>query len=681
MTDNERFFQIIARHAGVDDSLNFRFIHTPAPKVSEIKGEIFLPCSRLEEIPRIIKKWETYNVYFGPALRRSGNGKKEGISNISNFFSDIDFKDTPRVEAWKRLEEFPVRPGAIVETGGGFQTYWWLKEPLNPEDIPKTETFNKRLAVYFGGDRGATDISHIMRVPGSFNRKPDRNNFQVKILELREDEIDLCDLDYILPLLPSVIPEARIINITSSEEDWLKARRLITGKPRIMAHWITPKPEDRSGHDWRLACLCIEEGITDPKLLYQIILNNPHGKAVAHAKTDKYVEDLISRCLEQFKVEVSGGNQFPKDAIRGLAKDYADAFSEYLESPWAFFAFGFLTLLGSILANRLILDSSIMMQPRLFTILLGESADDRKSESIKQTVNLFCETFGDFTPCYGVGSAEGLAEWIKKHSLTVLIFDEFKGFVSKALIESSVLLPCVNTLFESNRFHSHTKGHSIEVDSGYLSILAASTIDTYQRMWTSAFTDIGHINRLWLVPAKGERKFSIPLSIPEDCKRNLREALRTLVNGIPQTRKILQITPEAFEIFSEWYKNTPPSLFTKRLDTYGHRLMILFCANENKTLVTADITERVVKLLEWQRRVREENDVIDAEGKIARMEEGIRRALRKNNQGITRRELQRVTHYNRAGVFVWNSALKNLLSEEILFDSKKQIYRFREGRM
>ena len=82
------------------------------------------------------------------------------------------------------------------------------------------------------------------------------------------------------------------------------------------------------------------------------------------------------------------------------------------------------------------------------------------------------------------------------------------------MIEASVLLPCVNTLFESTRFHSHVKGHSIEVDSGYLTILGASTIDTFQRMWTPAFTDIGFINRLWLVPDKGERKFPFQLSYP-----------------------------------------------------------------------------------------------------------------------------------------------------------------------
>jgi hypothetical protein len=373
------------------------------------------------------------------------------------------------------------------------------------------------------------------------------------------------------------------------------------------------------------------------------------------------------------KIEI---NEFPKEAIQGLAKEFADTFSEYLESPWSFWAFSFLTCLGSILSDRLTLDSAIKPQPRINTFLLGRSADERKSECEKQTIDFF-SVFQDFHPCYGVGSAEGLAERLKKFPKTLLVYDEAKVFVSKAMLEASVLLPCVNTLFESNRFHSHTKGHSIEVDNGYLSILAASTLDTFQRMWTSAFTDIGFINRLWLDPDKAERKFSIPSSMPENIKKGLQEKLLTLLNAIPKDQKVLEITPEAFQVFDEWYRSTPQTIFTKRLDTYGLRFMILFCANENKTKVTPDITKRVIDLLEWQRRVREENDVIDAEGKIARMEEGIRRAVRKNPQGVTRRDLQRMTNSNRAGIFVWNTALKNLQMEEIYYDPRRQVYRFK----
>ena len=55
---------------------------------------------------------------------------------------------------------------------------------------------------------------------------------------------------------------------------------------------------------------------------------------------------------------------------------------------------------------------------------------------------------GDIDYCLGVNSAEGLQKQLEERNKLLLCFDEFKLFVSKCSIQSSVLLPCVNTLFE-----------------------------------------------------------------------------------------------------------------------------------------------------------------------------------------------------------------------------------------
>jgi hypothetical protein len=572
-------------------------------------------------------------------------------------------EDGPEAQAFiKEQGGFPITPQSKTHKGH----HYFLKYP--PE-LRVSNSSNKKLLLDVRGNGG-----YIVAPPSIH---PSGHQYRWV------DGLSLFDVEP-APLRPWMVQYLKDhfnggenrIEIKSSSGDWEKAKKAISTHPHIMFHLMTPKPEDRSGHDWRLACLCVEEGITDPELLYQIIFHNPHGKAVSHPGTTKYIQDLVSGCLSQFKVERIETNRFPRDTIQGLAKEFADTYSDYLESPWEFWAFSFLTCLGSMLASRLTLDSAIRPQPRLFAFLLGESAVDRKSESIKQAVDFYSESFpDDFSPCFGVGSAEGLAEWLAKHPPTLLLYDEAKVFVSKAIIESSVLLPCVNTLFESNRFHSHTKGHSIKVDSGYLSILAASTTDTFQRMWTPAFTDIGFLNRLWLVPGKAERRFSIPKCIPEERKSKLKEKLVSLVNAIPKTLRSLEITPEAYGIFNDWYNNvTRSSIFTKRLDTYGHRLMVLFCANENKAKVTPDITERVVSLLEWQYKVRKEYDPIDAEGKVARVEQNIRRVL--NSGPLRKRDLQRKVHYDRYGLFIFNAALQNLLEErEVAYDHKSKVYR------
>jgi hypothetical protein len=185
---------------------------------------------------------------------------------------------------------------------------------------------------------------------------------------------------------------------------------------------------------------------------------------------------------------------------------------------------------------------------------------------------------------WGVGSAEGLAKCFKKNVRAILILDELKSLIQKMRIDTSVLLPCINTFFESKRFYSVTKKHDITIDDGELCLLAASTLDTYRNMFNSTFLDIGFINRLFIVIGDSKRKFSIPQNMPDTekdlLKRDLREVLTFVGNLSRNGCYAMPINSTARDIFDEWYHNLELSAFTKRLDTYGHRLMPLLAVNE-----------------------------------------------------------------------------------------------------
>jgi hypothetical protein len=51
-------------------------------------------------------------------------------------------------------------------------------------------------------------------------------------------------------------------NIESSKRDWKRARKEIKKHSGIIEWLKTPKPDDTSGHDWSLAMLCLEHGIS-----------------------------------------------------------------------------------------------------------------------------------------------------------------------------------------------------------------------------------------------------------------------------------------------------------------------------------------------------------------------------------------------------------------------------------
>lgn len=76
---------------------------------------------------------------------------------------------------------------------------------------------------------------------------------------------------------------------------------------------------------------------------------------------------------------------FPSEAYTGQASEFAELYSSFTEAPRSFYYMAFLTALGTVIGHKVTLESEIEPQPRLYTALLGESADDRKSTAIKLT--------------------------------------------------------------------------------------------------------------------------------------------------------------------------------------------------------------------------------------------------------------------------------------------------------
>lgn len=362
---------------------------------------------------------------------------------------------------------------------------------------------------------------------------------------------------------------------------------------------------------------------------------------------------------------------FP-NIMSGAAGAFADTFKAYMEPPAHFFYMSYLTCLGNQLTKRLIINSEISPEPRFYIVIIGESADDRKSTAITKTTAFFEQKTSDFSICHGVGSAEGLQIQLTKKPKIVLCFDEFKAFVSKCKIESSVLLPCVTTLFESDRYEAHTAKSSIVIKNASLSILAACTTDTYEQIMDTHFLAIGFPNRLFLVPGHGQRRFSFPNRIPESEKAMLGSHLRRILDFVGERRE-LEITENARRLFHDWYMALPQSVHAKRLDTYAMRFMGLLAVNDLKPSIDEETVRKVIDLCDWQLRVRRCYDPIDADSVVARLEEKIRRVLQTGPK--KKRELSKAVNAHRSGLWMFNMALSNLLNAGQIAELKKT-YRF-----
>lgn len=382
---------------------------------------------------------------------------------------------------------------------------------------------------------------------------------------------------------------------------------------------------------------------------------------------------LLETCLKDTSTPASNDAFLFPDIMSGAAGRFADIYSSHLEPAPSFFFMSYLTCLGNLVADKVSLTSEASTPARLYTLLLGESADDRKSTAISKTVKFFRETMTDFGVCHGVGSAEGLAKLLDNNPQLLLVYDEFKAFVSKSKIESSVLLTCVTTLFESDWYENVTVKKTLRISGAALSMLAACTLETYETIFDQSFIAIGFPNRLFLCPGKSKRKFAFPQKISDSdkalLKKDLIEVLRHAAN-FPE----ISITDKAREMYQEWYLSFPGSVHGKRIDTYSLRLMQLLAVNEKRSVVDEEILDKVIQLSNTQLTVRKRFDPVDADSQMARMEEKIRRVLTTGN--VTERDLKRAVHSERAGLWFFESAIANLRkSGEISFDAKAKKYR------
>ena len=400
----------------------------------------------------------------------------------------------------------------------------------------------------------------------------------------------------------------------------------------------------------------------------------PAPPATMAVATDQVGEDIretkkqVSELKKQAEPEnTSLGNDktitkllpFP-DIISGIAGKFADLYSANLESPKEFFYISFLTCLGSVISDKITLKTEINPQPRLYVLLLGESGDSRKSTAVVKSYEFFKQYVENFRINFGVGSAEGLFKSLGAENTTkklLLCFDEFKTFVSKCKIDTSVLLQAVTSLFEANRYESHTKKSSIDLSNIHLSILAASTINTYEKCWDLNFTDIGFNNRLFICPGRGEKKFAIPNQIPENKKKAIANELGEILKFYAGEKLIIEF--DAKKLYEEWYLSFQGSEHTKRLDTYALRFMILFAVNEKKSVVDIDIVKKVIALMDWELKIRQLYDPVGVDSKVGAMEELIRRYLRLADW--TENKLKKITNTDKKGLWFFTTAIKNLL--------------------
>ncbi len=127
---------------------------------------------------------EGCEVYFGVSTRLERKGRKQSVAQVPGLFADLDFDpfEAGGIDALERLDRFTPQPTGVVHTGRGCHCYWRLRVPLLPAS--DTQARLRAMVREVGADPAATDLSRVLRVPGTWSHKRDA---PVKILRCRCD--------------------------------------------------------------------------------------------------------------------------------------------------------------------------------------------------------------------------------------------------------------------------------------------------------------------------------------------------------------------------------------------------------------------------------------------------------------------------------------------------------------
>jgi hypothetical protein len=119
-----------------------------------------------------------WNVYFGASPRRAHGGTKSADVALARcVFADFD-GGTTIAAALERVTAAGIPdPSFAIESGGGCHLWWRLDQAV--EDLKEWQATEKATVKAVGADSTVTGKPQVMRLAGSRNVKPGRNDFLV----------------------------------------------------------------------------------------------------------------------------------------------------------------------------------------------------------------------------------------------------------------------------------------------------------------------------------------------------------------------------------------------------------------------------------------------------------------------------------------------------------------------
>lgn len=137
----------------------------------------WLPIDKANAAPNGAK----LDTYFGvnPTLEAKKSHERALLTDVcavNCLFSEFDGKDfASKDDALRYVESIQPEPSVIIDSGGGYHLYWLLRDTFEIRNDQERQYIRDVLARWVDFVRGdvVKDLARVLRVPGTYNYKPD----------------------------------------------------------------------------------------------------------------------------------------------------------------------------------------------------------------------------------------------------------------------------------------------------------------------------------------------------------------------------------------------------------------------------------------------------------------------------------------------------------------------------
>lgn len=278
---------------------------------------------------------EGYGSFFSVNGFKTGSRKKTALSDVNGIHVDIDGTGKTRDETLMEMAEY-LLPTIMNQTKNGFHCFWLLEKSITVDDtnreemITTVEGMNKRLIALFEGDKAASDVTRVLRVPGSIHTKDKANPFTIKTVY--ENVENVYTLEELQKAFPPIIEEEKEIVYGKMEGDIKGIFDHMMKNPKISRLYNGDASDyngDLSSADMAFCSHLAFWFQKDKEVMRNVWLGSPLGSREKTQSRKDYQDSTLDRAIERCmntytvkKVEVK------KDSI-----PERDEYALYMQDP------------------------------------------------------------------------------------------------------------------------------------------------------------------------------------------------------------------------------------------------------------------------------------------------------------------------------------------------------------